>query len=203
LTSNHCRFGADLRSKDAFQKPGESIDMAKRATRMSAAKGRPKRSSSWSTSHKQEDQEAISLWIDGEGPPLWIDGQGAMPLWVPDQTFCEEMSEWLDSPEGELWTDMSDTLEVLLKDVGLDAGRRRFLWPDAKRLNLKQSAQHIHRQYPNFPEDKIEEFLIHWIQEVYVPEGYSESQMDELERLTEKWAEDHSRRSTRRRTRHS
>jgi hypothetical protein len=114
-----------------------------------------------------------------------------------------DVGEWLDSPEGELWTDMSDTLEVLLKDVGLDAGRRRFLWPDTKRLNLKQSARHIHQLYPNFPEDKIEEFLIHWIQELYVPEGYSESQMDELERLTEKWAEDHSRRSTRRRTRHS
>jgi hypothetical protein len=57
------------------------------------------------------------------------------------------------------------------------------------------SAQHIHRQYPNFPEDKIEEFLIHWIQALYVPEGYSGSQMDKLERLTEQWAEDHSRRS--------
>jgi hypothetical protein len=145
----------------------------------------------------------MPLWIDGQGAPLWLEDQGVMPLWVPDQTFCEEMSEWLDSPEGELWTDMSDTLEVLLKDVGLDAGRRRFLWPDTKRLNLKQSARHIHQLYPNFPEDKIEEFLIHWIQELYVPEGYSESQMDELERLTEQWAEDHSRRSTRRRTRHS
>ncbi|HWN49556.1 MAG TPA: hypothetical protein VNO18_06955 [Xanthobacteraceae bacterium] len=171
--------------------------MAKRATKMPAAKGRPKRSSSWGTSHKEEDQDAMPLWIDGQGAaPLWLEDQGAMPLWVPDETFCEEMSEWFDSPEGELWTDMSDTLEVLLKDVRLDAGRRRFLWPEAKRLNLKQSAKRIHQQYPNFPEDKIEEFLIYWIQALYVPEGYSESQMDELERLTEQWAEDHSRQST-------
>ena len=186
--------------------------MAKRAARMPAAKGRPKRSSSWGTSHKEEDQGATPLWIDGQGAPLWIDGQGAplwmeergaKPLWMPDETFGEEMSEWFDSPEGELWMEMSNTLEVLLKDVGLDAGRRRFLWPDAKPLNLKQSARRIHQQYPNFPEDKIEEFLIYWIQELYVPEGYSESQMDELERLTQQWAEDHSRQPTRRRTRHS
>ena len=35
-----------------------------------------------------------------------------------DETFCEEMSEWVDSPEGQLWLDMSDTLEVPLKHVG-------------------------------------------------------------------------------------
>src|SRR5258708_10743449 len=102
----------DLRGEDAFQKLGESIDKAKRATKMPAAKGRPKRSSSWGTSHKEEDQDAMPLWIDGQGAaPLWLEDQGAMPLWVPDETFCEEMSEWFDSPEGELWTDMSDTLE--------------------------------------------------------------------------------------------
>ena len=34
---------------------------------------------------------------------------------------------WPESPEGELWSEMSDTLEVLLKDVGLDARERKFL----------------------------------------------------------------------------
>ena len=98
---------------------------------------------------------------------------------------------------------MSDTLEALLKDVGLDARERKFLWPDAGQLDLEQSVRRINQQYPGFPDDKIEEFLIYWIQELYLPEGYSESQMDELERLTEQWAKDHERQSTRRRTRHS
>src|SRR5262249_39980173 len=75
--------------------------------------------------------------------------------------------------------------------VGLDVRQRKFLWPDAKRLDLDQSVRRINQQYPDFPKDKIEEFLIYWIQELYVPEGYSESQMDELERLTEQWAKDH------------
>jgi hypothetical protein len=32
--------------------------------------------------------------------------------------------------------------------------------------------------------------MIHRIQALYVPEGYSESQMNKLERLTAQWAED-------------
>jgi hypothetical protein len=66
---------------------------------------------------------------------------------------------WPESPEGELWSEMSDTLEVLLKDVGLDARERKFLWPDG-RLDLDQSVRRI-KQYPDFPEQKIKEFLIH------------------------------------------
>jgi hypothetical protein len=85
---------------------------------------------------------------------------------------------------------MSDTLEVLLNDVGPDAGERKFLWPDGGRLDLDQSVRRISQQYPDFPQDKIKEFLIDWIQEGYVPEGYSESQMNKLERLTERWAKD-------------
>ena len=108
------------------------------------------------------------------------------------QFLREEMSfwSWWDSPEGERWFEISDTLEVLLENVCLDARERKFLWPDVGPLDLDQSAQRINQQYPDFPEDKIKEFLIHWIQALYVPEGYSEAQMDELERLTEQWAED-------------
>ena len=113
-------------------------------------------------------------------------------LRIPEEILREEIAfwSWPDSPEGELWFEMSDTLEVLLKDVGLDAGERKFFWPDAGRLDLDQSVRRINQQHPEFPKDKIKEFLIHWIQALYVPEGYSESQMSKLERLTAQWAED-------------
>jgi hypothetical protein len=112
-------------------------------------------------------------------------------LRIPEETLREEIAfwSWPDSPEGELWFEMSDTLEVLLKDVGLDAKERKFLWPDG-RFDLDQSVRRINQQYPDFPEQKIKEFLIHWIQALYVPEGYSESQMNKFERLTARWAED-------------
>jgi hypothetical protein len=111
-------------------------------------------------------------------------------LRIPEEILREEIAfwSWPDSPEGELWFEMSDTLEVLLKDVGLDAKERKFLWPDG-RLDLEQSVRRINQHYPDFPEQKIEEFLIHWIQALYVPEGYSESQMNKFERLTAQWAE--------------
>jgi hypothetical protein len=112
-------------------------------------------------------------------------------LRIPEETLREEIAfwSWPDSPEGELWFEMSDTLEVVLKDVGIDAKERKFLWPDG-RFDLDHSVQRINQQYPDFPEQKIKEFLIHWIQALYVPEGYSESQMNKFERLTAQWAED-------------
>ena len=121
--------------------------------------------------------------------------------------FVEEFSDWMDSPEGELWTQICDTLEDLLKDVQLDAKQRLFIWPDSERLNLEQSVQRIHQQYRAFPRDKIEEFLIDWIEMIYAPEHYSQAQLDELDRLTERWVADHLRRAKTakkgKRTRHS
>jgi hypothetical protein len=141
--------------------------MSKRIATKPAAKGRPKKSS-----------YAI-------GKPCTEEHLEAALLPIPDEFLREEMSfwSWGDSPEGELWFEMSDTLEVLLKDVALDAGERKFLWPDG-RLDLNQSARRVNQQYPDFSEQTIKEFLIHWIQALYVPEGYSEAQMNALERLT-------------------
>lgn len=150
--------------------------MFKRARTKSAAKDRPKtnsRTPAASRAKKSWDME------DMEVTPPWC-----------DETFFDEMAEWWDSPEGSLWLDMlSELEEPVLKDVGLDAQQRKFLWPDAGPLDLDQSARRINQQYPDFPKDKIKEFLIYWIQHGYEPKGYSESQMDELERLTEQWAE--------------
>jgi hypothetical protein len=121
--------------------------------------------------------------------------------------FIEELSDWVDSPEGELWTEICDALEDLLEDVRLDAKQRQFIWSDADRLDLEQSVQRIHKQYPDFPCDKIEEFLIDWIEMGYAPENYSQAQLDELDRLTERWVADHMRRAKiakkGKRTRHS
>jgi hypothetical protein len=113
-------------------------------------------------------------------------------LQIPDEILREEIAfwSWPDSPEGALWCDMSAKLEVFLKDLVLDAKERKFLWPDAKRLDLDKSVRRIHQKYPEFPEPNIMDFLIFWIRALYVPKGYTKSQMDELERLTERWVED-------------
>jgi hypothetical protein len=91
--------------------------------------------------------------------------------------------------------EISDALWDLLEDVQLDAKQRKFIWPDAQRLDLEQSVQHIQKHYPDFAQDRIEEFLIGWIEAGYDPENYSQAQLDELDRLTEQWIVDHMRQS--------
>ena len=124
-----------------------------------------------------------------------------------NKPFTEEFSDWVDSPAGGLWTEICDALDDLLKDVQLDAKHRQFIWPDADRLDLEHSVQRIHKQYPDFPYDKIEEFLIDWIEMGYAPENYSQAHLDELDRLTERWVADYMRRASiakkGKRTRHS
>ena len=129
------------------------------------------------------------------------------PIDMRTHLMGDEFSDWVDSPVGELWTEICDALDDLLKDVQLDAKQRQFIWPDADQLDLEHSVQRIHKQYPDFPCDKIEEFLIDWIEMGYAPENYSQAQLDELDRLTERWVADYMRRAkiakNGKRTRHS
>lgn len=111
-------------------------------------------------------------------------------LLVPEDQLHDEAGLWSgpDAPEDELW--FSDALDLLLEDVGLDAKKRKFLWPDAGPLDFDESVQLIRNRGLDFPEDKIGEFLMFWIEALYEPEGYSDSQMAELDRLTERWVRD-------------
>src|SRR3984893_19092436 len=108
--------------------------------------------------------------------------------------FLEELLALRDSPEDEQLIEVSDTLWDLLEDVQLDAKQRKFIWPDSERLDLEQSVERIKKQYPDFPREKIDEFLIDWIDMLYEPKNYSQAQLDELDRLTEQWVADHTRR---------
>ena len=158
--------------------------MSKRTATKPAAKGRPAKTKPAAKARPKKRSRAISKLYTAQHLEAEL-------LSVPDEWIREEMAfwSWPDTPEGELWFEMSDTLEVLLKDVGLDATERKFVWPDGP-LDLDNSVRRINQQYPDFPEDKITEFLTFWIQELYEPEGYSDSQMDKLDRLTERWAAD-------------
>jgi len=109
--------------------------------------------------------------------------------------FIEALFEHIHSPEGELYSEMSETLWPLLQKLQVDAKQRKLIWPDGKRLDLDESVQHIQTDYPDFPRELIESRLISWLDAEYAPESYSPEQLDELDRLTERWINDHSRRS--------
>lgn len=108
-----------------------------------------------------------------------------------DNPFVDGLLDYMGSPEGQRSIEVSDTLWALMEKVQLDAPRRKLIWPDGdpQRLSLEQSMERIRKAYPHFPPQRIESFLISWL-ENYAPEGYSPEQLDELDQLTEQWLDD-------------
>jgi hypothetical protein len=50
-------------------------------------------------------------------------------LQIPDEILREEIAfwSWPDTPEGQQWIEISDKLDVLLKDVGIDPEERKLI----------------------------------------------------------------------------
>ncbi len=124
-----------------------------------------------------------------------------------DNPFVEDFLEWMDSSEGELSREVLDTVWPLLEKADVDAKNRKIIWEDGKRLSITESVQRIHADHPDFPIELIEEHLIGWLEMEFAPPNYSQKQLDDLDRLTEKWIDDHERQAEaarkRGRTRHS
>lgn len=110
-----------------------------------------------------------------------------------DNPFLDGFAEWMGSAEGQLSGEALDVIWVLLETAHVDANKQKIIWEDGKRLSIAQSVQRIHADHPDFPPELIEVHLIGWLQMEYAPPDYSEKQLDELDRLTEKWADDHQR----------
>jgi len=126
---------------------------------------------------------------------------------LEDNPFVEDFLAWMNSPEGALSDAAHETVWTLLEKADVDAKKRKIIWQDGQRLSITESVQRIHADYPDFPLELIETHLIGWLEMEFAPPSYSEKQLDELDRLTEKWIDDHERqaeaRSKRARTRHS
>ena len=110
-----------------------------------------------------------------------------------DPAFLQDLSEWMDSAEGEQYLQISETLAQLLENVQLDAQHRQFIWPTGKRRGLEQSVRYIRKQHPGFPAQTIADALISWVEQGYVPKNLSQDELGELDRLTEQWADDYQR----------
>jgi hypothetical protein len=124
-----------------------------------------------------------------------------------DNPLLEGFAGWMDSAEGELSSEVLDAVWMLLEKVDVDAKDRKIIWEDGKRLSITESVQRIHAACPDFPLELIETHLIGWLEMEFAPPTSSQEQLDELDRLTENWIEDHERRTEaarkRGRTRHS
>jgi hypothetical protein len=107
-----------------------------------------------------------------------------------DNPFAEDFLEWMGSPEGQHSVDALDVVFAALEKADVDARRRKIVWEDGKRLSIPESAERIHTEYPDLPREAIETHVVGWL-ENFAPQSYSERQLDELDRLTERWLDDY------------
>lgn|SRR5487761_1996494 len=114
--------------------------------------------------------------------------------WFETNPFVDDFLDWMNSPDGQTAIEVMDELFLILETLALDAKGRKIIWPDGQRLSIDESVQRIHADRPQFPSDRIEGDVIYWIEAEYAPALYSEQQLDELDRLTEKWIVAHNRR---------
>ena len=106
--------------------------------------------------------------------------------------FIEGLFEYMDSPEGQLSDEVREVTWQLLEKVDVDAKKRQLIWEDGRRLSIDESVQRIHAQCPEYPVDLIESCLISWLEGEFAPKSYSLEQLEELDRLTEEWVDDHN-----------
>jgi hypothetical protein len=116
-----------------------------------------------------------------------------LPALPESNAFVDGLVEWMDSPEGQLSIEAMDLVFGLLEKVQVDANARELLWADGERLTIDASVQRIHAKHPEVPAELIEDKLISWLEGDYVPAGATQQQLDELDRLTEEWIDDHNR----------
>ncbi len=106
--------------------------------------------------------------------------------------FIEGLMEYMSSPRGQLSDEVREVTWQILEEVDVDAADRKLIWDDGKRLSIDESVQRIHREYPEYPVDLIEARLVAWLEMEFAPEAWTQDQMDELDRLTEEWVDDHN-----------
>src|SRR3990172_11742534 len=101
-----------------------------------------------------------------------------------NMAFVDALFEPMHSLEGDLYSEVRETLWPLLETLHVDARQRKIIWPDGRRLDLDESVQNIHTDYPQVPRELIESLLISWLDSEYAPPSYTPEQLDELDRLS-------------------
>jgi hypothetical protein len=110
-----------------------------------------------------------------------------------DRFLVDDAIGWSDMPEDPLSNQVMDTVWDMLGKATLNARKRKIIWPDGQKLSINMSVKRIHDQYPAFPKDLIETHVIDWLVQVIPPDIYTEQQLDELNRLTQKWLDTYER----------
>ena len=106
--------------------------------------------------------------------------------------FIDGLFEYMDSARGQLADEVREVTWQILAKVEVDAVDRKLIWEDGRRLSIDESVQRIYTTCQEYPVDLIEGRLISWLEMEFTPKGYSQEQLDEMERLTDEWVDDHN-----------
>jgi hypothetical protein len=124
-----------------------------------------------------------------------------------DTSLIGDVLAYMNSPQGELFLEVGEATSGVLESADVDAKERQIIWDDGERLSISAAAQRIGVEYPEYPLDIIEKNVIIWLESEFAPTSYTREQLDELDRLTEAWIQDHKRQpkpaAKRSKTRHS
>lgn len=112
------------------------------------------------------------------------------PLDIENNSSNDDDEGWINSPEGQCSTRAYDMVFGNLENADVDPKQRKIVWGDGKRLSIEQSAERIHAEHPDLPCNVLEFHVYGWLK-FFKPKSYSESQLEELGRLTEPWLRDY------------
>jgi hypothetical protein len=60
-----------------------------------------------------------------------------------DPSFIGDVLAYMNSPEGELFAEVGDTVSVMLERADVDANEREIIWENGERLSIAASVQRM------------------------------------------------------------
>jgi len=71
-----------------------------------------------------------------------------------DNPIIDGFLEWMEAPEGQQSIEALDLVFDALEHASVDAGQRKIVWADGKRLSIEQAAERIHAEHPGARADR-------------------------------------------------
>jgi len=98
----------------------------------------------------------------------------------------DDFLDWLDSPDGQLSEAAILEVQEALEEATVDPKVRKIIWKDGSALSIEQTAQRI-KTHSRLPLNRIQRFIVIWLEQDYCPEGLSTREMDAFEKQIDKW----------------